>query len=120
MRTGLLTRFAGSFAMALGVVFAISLVLPPLSQMATFGSVLFMGYLAFVFGRPVQARAPAWRAGEAIPWPKPGELPPEPPGPGGDVEGSGREVREPPLPEGEQSGDGQASGPPPKKRKRRD
>jgi hypothetical protein len=124
MRTGLLTRFSGSFIMALGVVFAISLVIPPLAQMATFGTVLFMLYLAFVFGRNLESRPPAWRAGEAIPWPKPGEAPPDVGGPGGDVEGSGREVLEPPLPEDGASEDGDAAtetqGEPRKKRKRRD
>jgi hypothetical protein len=122
MRTGLLTRFSGSFIMALGVVFAISLVIPPLAQMATFGTVLFMLYLAFVFGRSLETRPPAWRAGEAIPWPKPGEEPPDMPGPGGDVEGSGREVLEPPLPEdgAAENGDAETQGERRKKRKRRD
>ncbi len=123
MRTGLLTRFTGSFAMALGVVFAISLILPPVSQMATFGTVLLMAYLAFFFGRPPETRPPAWRTGEAIPWPKPGEPVPEPPAEGGDIEGSGREVAERPLPE--QTGSNGDGGPEgnggsaPTKRKRR-
>ena len=44
---------------------------------------------------------PAWAAGEAIPWPRPGEDlgPPPEEGPPGTVEGSGREVSEEPLPE---------------------
>jgi hypothetical protein len=115
MRTGLLTRFSGSFAMALGVVSAI----PFFSGVGAFGTVLLMAYLGFFFGRSVDSRPPAWGAGEAMPWPKPGEGPPPDPGAGGDVEGSGREVLEPPLPESGTNGDGEPPGGPPRKRKRR-
>lgn len=119
MRTGLLTRFAGTFGMALGVVSAI----PFFSQLGAFGSVLWMAYLSVFFARRAESRPPAWAEGRAIPWPKPGERPAEP----GDgvVEGSGREVAEPALPEGEPGSEdepaapGETQGERRKKRKRR-
>jgi hypothetical protein len=68
MRTGLLTRFAGSLGMALGV--AMILILP-------LALVLLMVWLVFVgltfLGKGPGGRPPAWDAGEAIPWPTPGE-----------------------------------------------
>jgi hypothetical protein len=75
MRTGLLTRFTGAFGIALGV----ALVLGPLAQ--TVLPVLFMwiAYVGLVIaGRAPGMRPPAWEAGEAVPWPKPGEAPREP------------------------------------------
>lgn len=107
MRTGLLSRFNGSFAMALGVVCAV----PFFSQIGAFGLVLWMAFLAVFFGRSVNSRPPAWVEGREIPWPKPGD-PVQPPA-GGTVEGSGREVLERPLPEGDsrpEDGDAVASG----------
>ena len=69
---------------------------------------------------------PAWAAGEAIPWQRPGDdlgPPPAERGPAGTVEGSGREVSEQPLPDdGGQNGeppDGETQGQRRKKRKRR-
>lgn len=68
MRTGLLTRFAGSLGMALGV--AMILILPV-------ALLLLMVWLVFVgltfLGKAPGGRPPAWDAGEAIPWPTPGE-----------------------------------------------
>jgi hypothetical protein len=68
MRTGLLTRFAGSLGMALGV--AMILILPV-------ALLLLMIWLIFVgltfLGKAPGGRPPAWEAGEAIPWPTPGE-----------------------------------------------
>lgn len=68
MRTGLLTRFAGSLGMALGV--AMILILPV-------ALLLLMVWLIFVgltfLGKAPGGRPPAWDAGEAIPWPTPGE-----------------------------------------------
>jgi hypothetical protein len=65
MRTGLLTRFVG---MALGV--AMFLILPV-------ALLLLMVWLIFVgltfLGKAPGGRPPAWDAGEAIPWPTPGE-----------------------------------------------
>ena len=95
MRTGLLSRFNSTFAMALGVVCAI----PFFSQLGAFGAVLWMAFLAVFFTRRVESRPPAWVEGRAVPWPKAGEEAAT--AAGGDVEGSGREVSERPLPEAE-------------------
>lgn len=87
MRVGLLTRFNGTFGMALGVGF---LLLGPLS-FAVWG--LMMSLLIAGWWRG--PRPPAWETGEAIPWPKPGEeeppMPEEPARPE-DFEGSAREL----------------------------
>jgi hypothetical protein len=104
MRTGLLTRFNGSFAMALGVVCAV----PFFSQIGAFGLVLWMAFLAVFFGRNVSSRPPAWAEGREIPWPKPGD-PIE--RDDGTVEGSGREVLERPLPAGEAEPGAEGEGP---------
>jgi hypothetical protein len=65
MRTGLLTRFWGSLGMALGVATLFGL-LPFL--------LIWLIYVAFmVLGKVPGGRPPAWAAGEAIPWPTPGE-----------------------------------------------
>jgi hypothetical protein len=96
MRTGLLTRFWATLGMAFGV----SLLLVPfgiIGLVLWFAAVGLM--LAGWWPRPLP---PAWAAGEAIPWPRPGEdigPPPEAPGQSGTVEGSGREISEPSLPE---------------------
>jgi hypothetical protein len=63
MRTGLLTRFWGSLGMASGIAF----LLGPLSIVAIIWFVYF-GLMILGLARP-----PAWEAGEAIPWPTPGE-----------------------------------------------
>lgn len=63
MRTGLLTRFWGSLGMASGIAF----LLGPLS-IVTIVWFLFFGMMLLGLARP-----PAWEAGEAIPWPTPGE-----------------------------------------------
>jgi hypothetical protein len=66
MRTGLLTRFWGSLAMALGVVSFI----PAFASFA----LLWYVYLGLLLaGWLPGGRPPAWAAGEAIPWPTPGE-----------------------------------------------
>lgn len=66
MRTGLLTKFWG----ALGMVSGIAFVLGPLY----FVSLVFFLYLGLlVLGVVPGGRPPAWAAGEAIPWPTPGE-----------------------------------------------
>lgn len=65
MRTGLLTRFWGALGMALGVGTLLGL-LPFL--------MIWLLYFAFlVLGLIPGGRPPAWAAGEAIPWPTPGE-----------------------------------------------
>ena len=65
MRTGLLSRFWGSLGMALGVATLLGL-LPFL--------LIWLVYVAaLVLGKVPGGRPPAWAAGEAIPWPTPGE-----------------------------------------------
>lgn len=114
MRTGLLTRFWGAIGMAFGLFLIIPL-LPPIPGLVLWFAALGLMFLGF-WPRPLP---PAWAAGEAIPWPRPGQdLGPPPPGSGsgnGTVEGSGREVSESPLPEN----GGETQGQRRKKRKRR-
>lgn len=65
MRTGLLSRFWGSLGMALGVATLLGL-LPFL--------LIWLIYVALLFvGKVPGGRPPAWEAGEAVPWPTPGE-----------------------------------------------
>lgn len=66
MRTGLLTRFWGSLGMVAGVAF----LLGPLF-LVTLVFFVYLGLLAL--GILPGGRPPAWEAGEAIPWPTPGE-----------------------------------------------
>lgn len=120
MRTGLLTRFMATFGMALGV----SLILLPFAQLIIV--LWFFAVGLVLLGRWPRGTPPAWAAGEAIPWDAPGTKPPDAPGgPGGPVEGSGREISDAPppssgpeLPSGG-NGDGQNGSDPPQKRKRR-
>jgi hypothetical protein len=65
MRTGLLTRFWGSLGMALGIVIFLGLLPLALIWFAYFG--------LLVLGKVPGGRPPAWEAGEAVPWPTPGE-----------------------------------------------
>jgi hypothetical protein len=66
MRTGLLSRFWGSLAMVAGIAF----LLGPL----VFVAMVFFVYLGLLaLGLVPGGRPPAWEAGEAIPWPTPGE-----------------------------------------------
>ncbi|HEU5252840.1 MAG TPA: hypothetical protein VFU16_05895 [Solirubrobacterales bacterium] len=65
MRTGLLTRFWGALGMALGIGTLLGL-LPFL--------LIWLVYFALlVIGKVPGGKPPAWEAGEAIPWPTPGE-----------------------------------------------
>lgn len=74
MRVGLLSRFFGTLGMALGG--ALVVIAPQLSLLAIS---IWMGWLGFLFlDRVPRGRPPAWEAGEAIPWPKPGVQPAEP------------------------------------------
>ncbi len=85
-RVGLLSRFFGSLGMALGA--SMILILP----VALLGVLVWTGYLGLLFvGRVPGTRPPAWEAGEAIPWPRPGEQPAADAG-GGAIEGKGSEV----------------------------
>jgi hypothetical protein len=65
MRTGLLTRFWGALGMALGVGLLLGL-LP-------FLLIWFVYFGFLILGLVPGGRPPAWAAGEAIPWPTPGE-----------------------------------------------
>jgi hypothetical protein len=116
MRTGLLTRFWAMLGVALGV----SLLLIPVG---IFGLVLWFAVLGLMLaGWWTRPLPPAWDAGVAIPWPRPGEDlgPPPERGPSDTVEGSGREVSEQPLPEGEEEGEPpETQGQRRRKRKRR-
>lgn len=120
MRVGLITRFWGTLGMALGV----SLILLPFAQLLLVIWFLAIGIL--LLGRWPGGRPPAWDAGVAIPWTKPGEeaerAAPD------TLEGQGREI--PPEQAGVPDGgidapgdtngdDPNAGGPPPRKRKRR-
>jgi hypothetical protein len=117
MRTGLLTRFWAMLGLALGV----SLILVPVG---IFGVVLWFAVVGLMLAgwwpRPLP---PAWASGEAIPWLRPDEdlgPPTEARGPGGTVEGSGREVSEQPLAEnGAEAQPRETQGQRRKKRKRR-
>jgi uncharacterized membrane protein len=126
MRVGLLSRFWGMVGMAAGagliLLGPIGIALLVLWFAAT--GLMFLG----VWPGPL---APAWGAGEAVPWQRPGDdlgPPPSERGEPGTVEGSGREISEPPLPEGTQNGEpdqppeppyGETQGQRRKKRKRR-
>jgi hypothetical protein len=95
MRTGLLTRFWATLGMALGA----SLILVPFGIL---GVVIWFAAIGLMLaGTWPGPRPPAWEAGEAIPWQRPGDDIGSPggAGPSGTLEGSGREVSEPPLPE---------------------
>jgi hypothetical protein len=130
MRVGLLTRFWGTLGMASGVAF----LLGPLFVI----TMLWMIYFALlVFGALPGGRPPAWAAGEAVPWPTPGERmaeelkpkfdAPDPDAGGPDPDGGdGPEpgLLEAPEPDEAPEADGDGSspggaGPPRKKRKRR-
>jgi hypothetical protein len=88
LRVGLLTRFAGTLGMALGA--SLILILP----VALLAILLWTAYLGFLFlGRVPGGRPPAWDAGEAIPWPKPGDEESRAPPPSPDaIEGEANEV----------------------------
>jgi hypothetical protein len=68
-RVGLLTRFFATLGMALGV--GILIIGPALLAL-----VVWFAYLGFlILDRVPSGKPPAWEAGEAIPWPRPGEEP---------------------------------------------
>jgi hypothetical protein len=89
MRVGLLSRFWGSFGMALGVAALVLLV--------QFCLIFFIYFALLLVGKLPGGRPPAWAAGEAVPWPSPGEriakeIEPKDGGPdpdGDDAEGGG-------------------------------
>ena len=65
MRVGLLSRFWGSLGMALGVAAILLLV--------QFTMIFFIYLGLLLIGKLPGGRPPAWEAGEAVPWPSPGE-----------------------------------------------
>jgi hypothetical protein len=84
MRTGLLTRFVGTLGMAVGVA---SVLFNPIFALA------FIAWLGLIFiGRVPGGRPPAWDAGEAVPWPAPGEQRAPGPDPDEPVEGRADEI----------------------------
>ena len=79
MRTGLLSRFWGSLGIALGVVFAF---------FTLFTLIWFIYVGLLLAGWVPGGRPPAWGAGEAVPWPKPGDPSPDE----GVIEGTAEEL----------------------------
>lgn len=75
MRAGLLTRFFGTLGMALGA--GLVFIVPAVSLLTIVLWFLWLG-LMFVDRIP-GPRPPAWEAGVAIPWPRAGDKPAEPP-----------------------------------------
>jgi hypothetical protein len=71
MRVGLLTRFFATLGMALAV--SLILLQPQLSLLALMIWFAWLGLL--ILDRIPRGRPPAWAAGEAIPWPRPGDEP---------------------------------------------
>jgi uncharacterized membrane protein len=126
MRVGLLSRLWGALGMAFGLFLIIPL-FPPIPGLVLWFAVLGLMFLG-LWPRPLP---PAWGAGEAKPWVRPGDdigPPLDQGGHSGTVEGSGREVSEPALPEEGQNGEPGAPPEPPygetqgqrrRKRKRR-
>jgi hypothetical protein len=76
MRVGLLTRFFGTLGMALGA--GMLFIAPAISLLTISIWFLWLG-LMFIDKIPGGPRPPAWEAGVAIPWPRPGDQPAEPP-----------------------------------------
>jgi hypothetical protein len=111
MRVGLLTRFFATLGMALGVA---AILLPALTPLPL---ALWFGWLGLtILDRVPKGRPPAWDAGEAIPWPRPGEQQAEQPDAGADVvEGDASEV----FAEGKESKDQSARRERARKRKRK-
>jgi hypothetical protein len=75
MRVGLLTRFFGTLGMALGA--GMLFIAPAISLLTISVWFLWLG-LMFIDKIPGGPRPPAWEAGVAIPWPRPGDEPREP------------------------------------------
>ncbi|MBA2240285.1 MAG: hypothetical protein H0W09_03425 [Solirubrobacterales bacterium] len=76
MRVGLLSRFMATFVMALAVLTIIPVVPVPAIQLFISLWFFFLGLV--ILDKVRRARPPAWAAGVAMPWPKPGEPAREP------------------------------------------
>jgi len=72
MRAGLLTRFFGTLGMALGA--GMLFIVPAIALLTIAVWFLWLG-LMFIDRIPGGPRPPAWEAGVAIPWPRPGDEP---------------------------------------------
>jgi hypothetical protein len=94
MRAGLLTRFFATLGMALAV--SLILLQPQLSLLALMIWFAWLGLL--ILDRVPRGRPPAWAAGEAIPWPRPGEEPRPAVAAEATVEGDASEVFNEPAP----------------------
>ena len=88
MRTGLLTRFMATMGMALAA--SLVLIAQAFSLLALMVWLVWLG--AIFLDRIPSGRPPAWDAGEAIPWPRPGEEPEARPTAGDAVEGEATEL----------------------------
>ena len=75
MRAGLVTRFFGTLGMALGATTI--LLAQSIALLAVALWFVWLGLL--ILGRVPGGRPPAWEAGRAMPWPKPGEEEPADP-----------------------------------------
>jgi hypothetical protein len=114
MRAGLLTRFFATLGMALGgaTVLLLGQILIP--------DTLWFLWLGMLFiGKTPRGRPPAWAAGEAIPWPRPGEEPQAEPASDEVVEGDAAEVFEPASEDGAEERDHSARRERARKRKRK-
>jgi len=112
MRLGLLSRFWGSLGMALGVAALLLLV--------QFTLIWFIYFGLLLIGKLPGGRPPAWAAGEAMPWPTPGEKAAgemEPSAPEA-IDVDAEEIDPDSAPE-PPSGNGNGGGEPPRKRKKR-
>jgi hypothetical protein len=92
MRAGLLTRFFGTLGMALGA--GMLFIVPAISLLTIAVWFLWLG-LMFIDKIPGGPRPPAWEAGVAIPWPRPGDEPRDADEDEEVVEGEGEELMEP-------------------------
>jgi hypothetical protein len=89
-RVGLLTRFFGTLGMALAVA---QILVPQLGRPALMAWFAWLGFL--ILDRVPNARPPAWDAGVAIPWPRPGENVATAGAPADAIEGDATEAFEP-------------------------
>ena len=74
MRTGLLTRFWATLGMALSVMAILTPIFGPIGLIGLFLWTLLVALK--MSGRWPGDMPPAWDAGEAVPWPQPGDAPP--------------------------------------------
>ena len=92
MRVGLLTRFFGTLGMALGA--GMLFIVPAIALLTIAVWFLWLG-LVIIDRVPAGPRPPAWDAGVAIPWPRPGDEPSEPDAEDDVVEGDAEELMAP-------------------------